>query len=132
MTEGVAWNLLKTNFQQAIEIARFLEVNYIWIDSMCIIQGSAEDWKHEASRMHQVYRNSYCNIAIVDSADKNGGAYRSRVPENIIPTLYAPTGDSPMFGRQTWRILSKELWDTELLQSYLYVRAWVFQGVSSA
>lgn len=132
MTEGVAWNFLTTNFQQAIEIARSLDVSYIWIDSMCIIQGSAEDWKHEASRMHQVYRNSYCNIAIVDSADKNGGAYRTREPENIIPTLYVPKGDPPMFGRKTWRVLQKDMWDTELLQSYLYVRAWVFQGALSA
>jgi hypothetical protein len=130
-TVGVAWNLLTPNFQQAIEIARFLDVSYMWIDSMCILQGSAEDWEHEASRMHLVYRNSYCNIAIVDSADKNGGAYRNRVPENIVPTLYAPQENSPMFGGKKWRILPKDMWESELLQSYLYVRAWVFQGMLS-
>jgi hypothetical protein len=130
MTEGVAWNLFTKNFQQAIEVARFLDVGYIWIDSLCIIQGSAEDWKREASRMHLVYRNSYCNIAIVDSADKNGGAFRDRVPDNILPTLYEPKGNSPMFSeKKAWRVVLKDLWDSELLQSFLYVRAWVFQGM---
>lgn len=129
MTEGVAWNLLTKNFQQAIKVARFLDVGYIWIDSLCIIQGSAEDWKREASRMHLVYRNSYCNIAIVDAADKNGGAFRDRLPENILPTLYSPRTDLPMFsGKTAWRVILKDMWESELLQSFLYVRAWVFQG----
>lgn len=129
MTEGVPWNLFTKNFQQAIEIARFLDVGYIWIDSLCIIQGSKEDWVREASRMHLVYRNSYCNIAIVGSADKNGGAFRKRTPENVLPTLYAPKGDSPLFGKKRfWRVVPNDLWDRELLQSFLYARAWVFQG----
>jgi hypothetical protein len=130
MTEGVAWNLLTKNFQQAIEVARFLDVGYMWIDSLCIIQGSTEDWKREATKMHLVYRNSYCNIAIVDAGDKNGGAFRDRVPENILPTLYLPKAELPMFGgKKAWRVVLKDMWETELLQSFLYVRAWVFQGM---
>lgn len=123
MTEGIPWNHFTTNFKHAIEIARFLNVGYIWIDSLCIIQGSKPDWEREASRMHLVYRNSYCNIAIVDSADKNGGAFRERVPANVLPVLYEPGRDSPMFGSKSWRIVPEDLWNSELLQSFLYARA---------
>ena len=117
-------------FREAIRATRVLGCRYIWIDSLCIIQGSAEDWKREATKMHLVYRNSYCNIAIVDAGDKNGGAFRDRVPENILPTLYLPKAELPMFGgKKAWRVVLKDMWETELLQSFLYVRAWVFQGM---
>lgn len=36
-SSGVLWSHLSKNFQQAIQVARFLEVDYIWIDSLCII-----------------------------------------------------------------------------------------------
>jgi hypothetical protein len=33
MFVGVPWNKLSINFKQAIEIARFIEIDYMWIDS---------------------------------------------------------------------------------------------------
>lgn len=33
MSVGVPWSDLSKNFQEAIEVARFLEIDYIWIDS---------------------------------------------------------------------------------------------------
>lgn len=35
MQQGIPWYRFTKNFQDAIEIARFLEVGYIWIDSLC-------------------------------------------------------------------------------------------------
>lgn len=130
MEYGVEWHLLAKNFQESIEVARALNVGYIWVDSLCIIQDSGEDWDREAARMHLVYRNSYCNIAIVDSADSRGGAFRSRDPHDIMPLRFQSTGmmASPHVGKKAWIIVPEFLWDRELLQSYLYVRGWVFQG----
>jgi hypothetical protein len=128
MEQGVEWHLLSKNFQEAIEIARSLEVGYIWIDSLCIIQDSNEDWMHEAARMHLVYRNSYCNIAIADSPDSTKGAFRTRNSEDIVPVRYNPSDNSPFFRKKAWMVVPENLWDRELLQSYLYVRGWVFQG----
>lgn len=50
-------------FRDAIDLARRLGINYIWIDSLCIIQDSVEDWKHESALMGNVYKYSWCNIA---------------------------------------------------------------------
>lgn len=128
MTEGIPWVLFPTNFKEAIKVARFLEVNYIWIDSLCIVQGDGGDFGSEASKMHQVYRNSYCNIAVVDSADSRGGLFRKRTPEDVVPVRYQADGDSAMFGKKAWRVVPENLWDSELLQTFLYKRGWVFQG----
>ena len=128
MEKGVDWHLFPTNFQQAIEIVRTLDVGYIWIDSLCIVQNDAADWEYEADRMHLVYRNSYCNIAIADSPDSTFGAFRTRDPEDVVPVKYLPRDESPFFGKKSWVALPENLWESELLQSLLYLRGWVFQG----
>lgn len=37
MFVGVPWSKLSINFKQAIEIARFMEIDYIWIDSRKVL-----------------------------------------------------------------------------------------------
>lgn len=39
---------LGRTFQEAIEVTRRLGVSYIWIDCLCIIQDSVEDWERES------------------------------------------------------------------------------------
>lgn len=46
---------LSKTFREAIEIAFFLGFQYIWIDSLCIIQDDSEDWAREAALMSTVY-----------------------------------------------------------------------------
>lgn len=77
--------------------------------------------------MHQVYRNSYCNIALVHSRNSKGGAFGKRNPRDVAPVRYIPKQDSARFGHKPWSVLAEDLWDRELLAP-LYVRGWVFQG----
>ncbi|KAF2191353.1 heterokaryon incompatibility, partial [Zopfia rhizophila CBS 207.26] len=50
-------------FQPAFEVTVQLGFNYIWIDSLCILQDSLADWAAEADRMGHVYENACLNIA---------------------------------------------------------------------
>jgi hypothetical protein len=47
---------LPKNFRDAMVVCRRLGIDYIWIDSLCIIQDDPEDWKRQAALMHRVYR----------------------------------------------------------------------------
>ncbi|KAI1128444.1 HET-domain-containing protein [Nemania abortiva] len=69
----IGWDSIPATFQDAIRIARRLGVQYIWIDSLCIIQDSVQDWENESSRMADIYRNSYVTIAGASSKDNRGG-----------------------------------------------------------
>lgn len=53
---------LPRNFSDAVETCRKLGIRYVWIDSLCIIQDSSEDWKREAQMMHKVYKNAEVTI----------------------------------------------------------------------
>ncbi|KAK2769742.1 heterokaryon incompatibility protein [Colletotrichum kahawae] len=136
-THGIAWESSSSgkkrndicsnkNFAEAIQTARKLGIRYIWIDSICIIQNSVEDWECEAKLMHKVYRNSYCNLAAVDSQDGSGGLFRHR-SNDVLPAKFESEGFSHRFRGRSWRIVSSDLWDMVLLQSPLYTRGWVFQ-----
>jgi hypothetical protein len=47
-------------FQDAIDITSKLDIQYIWIDSICIIHGQAMEWEAECPKMGVVYGNAYC------------------------------------------------------------------------
>ncbi|KAF5981410.1 hypothetical protein FBULB1_4807 [Fusarium bulbicola] len=66
-------NDLPQTFQDALKVARALDIPYIWIDSLCIVQDSPEDWKHEASLMAQVYANAHVTIFADAAPDSTSG-----------------------------------------------------------
>lgn len=127
MGPGVRLDELTKNFQEAICVARYIGVRYFWIDSLCIMQGKGGDFAHEGQLMHKVYRYSYCNIAIADSADSKGGLFRTREPDEILPGRYESNGMGKL-DVGSWRILNADLWKEELLGTKIYTRGWVFQG----
>lgn len=45
----------------------------MWIDSLCIIQGSEQDWRAEFKTMHLVYRNALCTLAAAEAGKLEDG-----------------------------------------------------------
>ncbi|KAH8590957.1 heterokaryon incompatibility protein-domain-containing protein [Bisporella sp. PMI_857] len=54
---GMPLGNLPRLFQDAIRVVRALGLQYLWIDSICIIQDSKEDWESEVSRMGDIYKH---------------------------------------------------------------------------
>jgi hypothetical protein len=129
MGPGVKLTELTKNFQEAISVARFIGLRYIWIDSLCIMQGQGGDFASEGQLMHKVYRFAFCNIAIADSENSEGGLFRTRDPEVDIPAYYDADGSGKL-DEGSWRILRDDVWKRDLLGTKIYTRGWVFQGIS--
>lgn len=129
--EGIAWSELPKNFRNAIEVARALDVGYIWIDSLCIVQDNGE-FATEGQLMHLVYRNSFCNFASVDSDGCQGGFFPEGLKEPLDLSGAITSSNSPIFGGMSWHVLPSDLWEYRLLHKVLYTRGWVFQGTSRA
>ncbi len=79
MQRALPMDSLPRTFQDAIQMTRALGYRYLWIDSLCIIQDSADDWQREASHMASVYGNSDCTLAVLDSSGSEG-CFRRRNP----------------------------------------------------
>jgi hypothetical protein len=77
---GIPVELLPKTFRDAIHVTRYLEVRYIWIDSLCIFQDSLEDWANESQHMGTIYANCLCNIASTSAEHSGKGLFNSRDP----------------------------------------------------
>jgi len=66
---------LPRTFQDAIRVCHQLEIQYLWIDALCIVQDSKADWQSEGSNMGSIYRNSTITIAADSSEDAEGGLF---------------------------------------------------------
>ncbi|KAI5918040.1 heterokaryon incompatibility protein-domain-containing protein [Camillea tinctor] len=66
---------LPRTFQDAIVITRQLGFRYLWIDSLCIMQDSKEDWKSESAIMGEIYAHSTCTIAALTSSSSFEGCF---------------------------------------------------------
>lgn len=71
---------LPKTFRDAIDVVRRSDIEYVWIDSLCIIQDSKKDWASEAALMHQVYSNAIVNTAADDAKYGTEGLFRNRDP----------------------------------------------------
>ena len=56
-------------YQDAIRVCRRLHLEYLWIDSLCIIQDNQEDWELESSKMCEYYEYSRVTISAASSSD---------------------------------------------------------------
>ncbi|KAL2071938.1 hypothetical protein VTL71DRAFT_11281 [Oculimacula yallundae] len=67
-------------YQDAIAVAKRIGLQYLWIDSLCIIQDDKEDWIVESSSMADVYQNSYVTIAATCAVDSAAGMFSTTRP----------------------------------------------------
>jgi hypothetical protein len=74
----IMWNSLPNIFRDAISLTKNLGIEYLWIDSLCIIQGDLTDWAYESARMASTYSNSYLNIAATSSSGSDGTLFMNR------------------------------------------------------
>ncbi|KAK2756049.1 heterokaryon incompatibility protein [Colletotrichum kahawae] len=80
---GQAIREMPQTFQDLITVAHYFGIRYVWIDCLCIMQDSAEDWESEAALMAEVYSHSACNIAAVDGKSPRDGLFRDRDPDQL-------------------------------------------------
>lgn len=75
---GLDLSSLPKTFVDAIDTARNLNVEWLWIDSLCIIQDSPFDWQQESRVMGRIYEKAMLTISALDAADSAEGLFFHR------------------------------------------------------
>ncbi len=118
--QGIRVVNLPLTFQHAIDFARLMKCQYLWIDALCIIQDSKEDWLSESAAMSTVYSNTLLNLAATSSRDGSGGLY---YPQNLhlsTPLVVQSSGSHYIISDST-------AWQRRIEDGPLNHRAWVQQ-----
>ena len=75
---GIPWPTLPLLFQDVVLLVRSLGYQYLWIDSLCILQDSEEDWLRESANMSSIYAHAALNIAATAQRDASVSLFRRR------------------------------------------------------
>ena len=75
---GIRLSQLPQTFQDAVYVCLGLGIQFLWIDSLCIIQGDRLDWEQESAKMAGIYAGSHLNIAATHADSSAGGCFSSR------------------------------------------------------
>jgi hypothetical protein len=123
MMDSISVHSLPKTFLHSIAAARRLGVSYLWIDSLCIIQGSSDDWQAESSQMSEIYQNGLCNLSATGASDSEGGLFFNRNLSELLPfkVLLSWTGMEKLEGFA----VDSDLWERFFMESRLISRACV-------
>jgi hypothetical protein len=114
---------LPRTFKDAIDISRKLGIEYLWIDSLCIIQNNNADWEKEVALMSSVYGCSTINIAASSATDGRQGCF-------LMPLFYSGGFSVSTTFHHLPAIRSFQVFDASekyIESSYLTTRAWTHQ-----
>lgn len=90
----ILWDSLPLTFRDAISVTRAIGYRYIWIDCLCIIQDSEEDWLQECALMSKIYAGAAVTIAASESGSPTAGLFvSSGRPEQLcsLPVIWPRT-----------------------------------------
>ncbi len=116
---------LPQTFKDAINVAKRFGINYLWIDSLCIIQDSTEDWQRESAVMGDIYKNAILNVAATHGSSSDKGLFVKRdIFDVLTPVIEA---NWPNRKHEKYAVIDTGLWADSLAQAPLNRRGWVLQ-----
>lgn len=80
----IPWAKIPKLFQDVFSFSRSLGIQYVWIDSLCIVQDNTADWAAESATMADVYRNSYLTIAAAHSINDSYTLFPTQKLEKVV------------------------------------------------
>ncbi|KAK4196334.1 heterokaryon incompatibility protein-domain-containing protein [Triangularia verruculosa] len=131
LTKGIR-NMPRT-LEDAVKVTRGIGLRYLWIDAICIIQDSNEDWREQAARMNDTYSDATVTIFAAYSAASAEGLLQKReaVEEVSLPWKQPSKAPGEIFVRlsQKWH----GEWDDNFLAYCPWSeRGWTLQERLSA
>jgi hypothetical protein len=120
---GMSMDRLPQTFRDAIAVTRSLKKQYLWIDSICIIQGEGGDFSKESKRMEDVYSGAYCVLAASCATDQRSGfLLRQKKAREYVAFDADNDADHVLYVCERIENFKEHVLDGELCQ-----RGWVLQ-----
>ncbi|KAF2621900.1 HET-domain-containing protein [Macroventuria anomochaeta] len=118
--KAIPYTELPATFRDAVDCTRRLEVRYLWIDSICIIQGLDGDFNEEAKKMEDVFSGAYCVLAASRASSQLDGFLGTRPQRQYV--AFQRGTEKPFYVCRTIDNFSKDV-----IEGSLNKRGWVLQ-----
>jgi hypothetical protein len=121
--------------RDSLLIAFKLNIRYIWIDALCIVQDDSDDWAIESAKMAGIYQGSILTIAASSSSSASQGCFNSkseshfRMPYRVVEaTSTLEDGrESSIYIYKRRKGARQDLYETEVSQGPWALRGWTYQ-----
>ncbi|KAL2158597.1 hypothetical protein VTH06DRAFT_4079 [Thermothelomyces fergusii] len=124
LLDGFDIDAIPKTYADAIKAARSLRIQFLWIDSFCIVQDDRDDWAAESQRMGDIYEHAYLNIAAAGAHDSAAGFLETR-KEPIYVRVRAAADEQAGYFYLTNQANSD--FDASVARAKLNTRGWVLQ-----
>lgn len=94
-TRGLSLHDLPATIKDACHVCQSLEIPFLWVDCLCIIQDSVTDWNHQAIQMGTIFNQAAVVIRAAAGHDCTYGLFQPRkLASNAVSELacIAPDG----------------------------------------
>jgi hypothetical protein len=125
--KAIEWNKLPRTFQDAVHFTRRLGHEYIWIDSICIIQDDRNDWRHEAVRMADYYGGAALTIAATGAVDCGSGLYNKESVPSMQLVIEGDISGLITVRRKLIHVRDAYSDGRSLAKLPILTRGWIFQ-----
>lgn len=112
---------LPATFRDAVIVTRALGIPFLWIDSLCILQGPDGDFDQQAKRMEHVYSGAYCVLAPTRRSGHYAGFLQARNERDSVALLQ--DGQKEPF----YICENIDDFNKDVLEGDLNSRSWVLQ-----
>jgi len=126
---GVPLAQMPPTFRDAVRACRRVGVQYLWIDSLCIIQDCDTDWMGEAPKMGSIYGNSLFTISALGAAasPSSDGLFFDRSHLSGSQIIFDTDMALENMPRRLGLRRSLPTFDKEMETSPLNSRGWIYQ-----
>jgi len=119
---------MPNTLKDAVEVTRRMGCRYLWIDALCILQDSLEDWKKESQNMGNIYRDSLCTIAAHCAKSSSDGFLAKAIHSSASPVkVRARTSPNGPIEKFESFIRMPGDFKTQVDEGHLSKRGWVLQ-----
>lgn len=118
----------------AFVLTKKLGIDYLWVDALCIVQGSQEEWEQESAKMGLIYSNAKIVLSSTQSSNVSDGVF---MPRSTMPLSQdIASHDGSMCARRNMnheiitscRTKSNKWWEANINNTFpVLSRGWCFQ-----
>ncbi|KAI0451751.1 heterokaryon incompatibility protein-domain-containing protein [Xylaria acuta] len=84
LKQGFDLDKLPEAFQDAVKVTRGVNIQVLWIDSICVTQDDSADWEVEPRCMERIFSSAYCVLAAGSSRGTSGDFFHAHSSRNSV------------------------------------------------
>ncbi|RYP51581.1 hypothetical protein DL768_003088 [Monosporascus sp. mg162] len=86
---NVQWENLPKTIQDAVKVTAALDIEYLWVDSICIVQDDDDDKAREIADMPNIYNGATVTIVAATAKTAKDGFLQDRDPHTLMGSAFS-------------------------------------------